>query len=73
MNAVVAERGQVTIPQKLRQRLGIRPKTILDFSEENGRLVAVKMTEKDPVERAFGRLKLNRKVDSIVAELRGDK
>jgi AbrB family looped-hinge helix DNA binding protein len=73
MNAIVAERGQVTIPQKLRQRLGIRPRTILDFFEEDGRLIGIKITRKDPVERAFGRLKLSRNVDSIVAELRGDK
>ena len=42
MKAVVAERGQVTIPYRLRQKLGITPKTVLDFHEEHGRLVAEK-------------------------------
>jgi antitoxin PrlF len=33
MKAVVAERGQVTIPKRLRDRLGIRPGTVLEFQE----------------------------------------
>jgi AbrB family looped-hinge helix DNA binding protein len=34
MKATVAERGQVTIPKALRDRLGVKPGTILQFSEE---------------------------------------
>ena len=33
MKAKVADRGQVTIPKALRDRLGIRPGTVLDFHE----------------------------------------
>jgi antitoxin PrlF len=73
MTSVVADRGQVTIPQALRKRLGIGPRTVLDFHEENGRLVAVKVPDRDPVARVFGCLKLGRRVDAIVAELRGGK
>ena len=40
MQAVVAERGQMTIPYRLRQKLGITPRTVLDFHEEHGRLIA---------------------------------
>jgi AbrB family looped-hinge helix DNA binding protein len=40
MKAKVAERGQVTIPKALRERLGIVPGTVLDFFEEQGRLIA---------------------------------
>lgn len=72
MNAVVAERGQVTIPKALRDRLGIRPRTILDFHEEDGRLVAVKVVPQDPVSKVLGCLKLDRSVDELVAEMRGD-
>ncbi len=43
MKATVAERGQVTIPKVLRKKLGIKSGTALDFREENGRLVAVKI------------------------------
>jgi AbrB family looped-hinge helix DNA binding protein len=42
MKAVVAERGQVTIPKRLRERLGIRPGTVLEFREDADRLVAEK-------------------------------
>ena len=40
MRAKVAERGQVTIPKVLRERLGIRPGTVLEFKEDHGKLVA---------------------------------
>jgi AbrB family looped-hinge helix DNA binding protein len=42
MKAVVADRGRVTIPKRLREKLGIRPGTILDFRKEAGTLVARK-------------------------------
>jgi AbrB family looped-hinge helix DNA binding protein len=32
--AVVAERGQVTIPKSLREKLGISPGTVLEFDIE---------------------------------------
>ncbi len=72
MNATVAERGQVTIPKALRERLGIVPHTVLDFHEENGKLVAEKVDRLDPVGKVLGCLKLGRPVDDVVAELRGE-
>jgi AbrB family looped-hinge helix DNA binding protein len=42
MRAKVSEKGQVTIPKRLRDSLGIRPGDVLDFDEEAGRLVASK-------------------------------
>jgi len=71
MKAKVAERGQVTIPKALRLRLGIRPGTLLEFSEEKGRLVAAKVDPLDPLERVYGRLGRGRKTDDIIAQLRG--
>ena len=59
MNAVVAERGQVTIPKPLRDKLGIGPKTVLDFREEDGKLVAEKLVEDDPVAQVTGCLELD--------------
>ena len=72
MKAVVADRGQVTIPKALRQRLGIRPRTVLDFREENGALVARKAVESDAVAEVMGCLSLNRTTDEILADLRGE-
>jgi antitoxin PrlF len=72
MKAKVAERGQVTIPKALREQLGIRPKTVLDFREEDGRLVVEKVALEDPVEKVRGCLSLKQSTDAIVATLRGD-
>ncbi len=73
MNAIVAERGQVTIPKALRQRLGIGPHTVLDFTAENGRLIAVKATPSDAVAKVLGCLKLGSPTDEWIADIRGDR
>lgn len=70
MKAIVAGRGQVTIPKKIRDRLGIVPQTVLEFHEENGRLVAEKVTKGDPVAEVLGCLHLNKETDAIMEELR---
>ncbi len=72
MRAKVAERGQVTIPKPLRDRLGIQPGTILEFREEEGQLLAVKVEALDVVDWAYGRLGRGRRTDEIVRQLRGD-
>ena len=54
MRAVVSERGQITIPLALRESLGIRAGAVLDFTLEQGRLVAVKQMASDPVDAVRG-------------------
>jgi bifunctional DNA-binding transcriptional regulator/antitoxin component of YhaV-PrlF toxin-antitoxin module len=71
MQAVVAERGQVTIPYRLRMKLGITPKTVLNFREEGGRLVAEKEVAESPVRRVMGCLKTRKSTDELIRELRG--
>jgi AbrB family looped-hinge helix DNA binding protein len=71
MKTTVSEKGQVTIPKPLRNRLGIRPGQVLDFREEKGHLAATKVALKDPVENVFGILRLGRSTDEIIAALRG--
>jgi len=71
MKARVAERGQVTIPKRLRERLGMKPGTVLEFSEEHGRLVACKSGGADPVREVFGCLGKKLDTDAIMAQLRG--
>lgn len=73
VKAVVAERGQVTIPKALRERLGITPKTVLDFHEEDGRLVAQKASQADPVTQVLGCLKVGRSTDDLLAALRDER
>jgi antitoxin PrlF len=72
MKSVVSERGQVTIPKALRDRLGIRAGTELDFEAERGRLVARKVSAQDPVDALYGTLELEGSVDDFIRELRGD-
>lgn len=72
MKAVVSEKGQVTIPKRLRDRLGIRPGQVLDFDEEAGRLVARKAVREDPLEALYGSLDVGgRTPDELIVELRG--
>ena len=71
MKARVAERGQVTIPKLLRERLGAMPGTILEFGEEHGRLVAVKSAGADTVASVFGCLGRKIDTDAVLEELRG--
>ena len=71
MKAVVAERGQVTIPKALRDKLGIRPGTALEFTAKNGTLLARK-AETDPVSKVFGCLSNRIDSDRFIRDLRGD-
>lgn len=71
MNAVVAERGQVTIPKRFRDRLGIGPHNVVDFEEENGRLILTKVVEQDVVAQVMGCVQTGKRTDAIVRKLRG--
>ena len=44
----VTTKGQVTIPQNIREKLGITTETEVLFKEENGKFYIVKTTEPKP-------------------------
>ena len=67
----MSEKGQVVIPKKLRDRLGIRAGAELAFEEERGRLVVRKVALDDPVGRAYGVLRLGRGTDQVMRDVRG--
>ena len=71
MKSIVSEKGQVTIPKALRTRLGIKPGAVLDFEAEDGRLVGRKAQAQDPVDAAWGILKLSEPVDAFLDRTRG--
>ena len=72
MKSIVSEKGQVTIPKALRDRLGIRPGTELDFAAERGRLVGRKVNAQDPVEAVYGILEMEGSTDDFIREIRGE-
>jgi antitoxin PrlF len=71
MKAIVSEKGQITIPKALRERLGLEPGQLLDFREQKGRLIAEKLPPQDTVSNVYGILQLGRSTDSVMRELRG--
>lgn len=71
MKAIVSEKGQVTIPKRLRDRLGLRAGTVLEFDEDEGRLVGRKAPTTDPLDELFGSLDLGMTTDEMMDELRG--
>lgn len=71
MKTTISEKGQITIPKRLRDRLGLRPGTVLDFEEAGGRLVGRKLVPADHLEELLGILGLPAGVDAFVRETRG--
>ena len=73
----VTTKGQVTIPQEIREKLGITPATEVDFVEEKGRVYLVKRRGKDVRTRKFRRLRgiatVKLGTDEIMALTRGDR
>lgn len=71
MKTTISEKGQVTIPKLLRDRLGLLPGQVLDFREEKGKLVATKAQAEDPVGAVFGILHTKLNTDKTMTTLRG--
>jgi len=47
----VTTQGQVTIPRHIRERLGITPRTEVDFVEEDGKVYLVRKAAPEPQTR----------------------
>jgi AbrB family looped-hinge helix DNA binding protein len=74
MLSTVSEKGQITVPKRLRERLGIHPGDRLDLVEDAGRLVATKtvLGNGDPVDAVYGILSLDMSTDEAIRALRGE-
>lgn len=72
MNAILSEKGQVTIPKALRDGLGLVPGSVLEFSEERGRLIAKRVLRENPISawRGRGRLPRGGTVDAYLLRAR---
>jgi AbrB family looped-hinge helix DNA binding protein len=72
MRASVSEKGQVTIPKALRDKLGLRPGSVIEFDARNGLLVGRKASAgADPVLAVTGIVKLAEEVDAYLQATRG--
>jgi len=73
MKATISEKGQVTVPKVCRDRLGLRPGTVLDFEALGGKLVGVKRVSEDVFRkwRGKGRLPGGLDVDAYLNRVRG--
>jgi antitoxin PrlF len=71
-SSVVSEKGQVTIPKGLRDRLGIRPGEAVEFREESGRLIIEKAPSRDVVDELYGVVASKQRTDDFIRELRGE-
>jgi antitoxin PrlF len=54
MKTTVSEKGQITIPKRIRDKLGLKPGTLLDLEAHSGKLVGVKRLDEDPFEKWSG-------------------
>jgi antitoxin PrlF len=71
MKSRVTERGQVTIPKRIRDRLGIRAGQVIEFEEDRGRVVLTKLAARDVTDALFGILSAGQSTDELVDQLRG--
>jgi AbrB family looped-hinge helix DNA binding protein len=71
MRSTVSEKGQITVPKRLRERLGIRAGDQLDLTEEQGTLILRKAITSDPVAAAYGILDTREPTDDRLRALRG--
>lgn len=70
----ISERGQVTIPQAMRERFGLLPHTEAEFTERDGQLV---LRRKDDavcaqIDRLYGRKRFGQTTDELMKLLRDE-
>ena len=71
--AKVTSKGQITIPKKIRERLGVHPGEDVGFEEKDDLLVISKVVTKSPFDKWVGTLKhlKGQRSDDLVREARG--
>ncbi len=66
----VGERGQVTIPQALREAFGFLPETEVMFVVQDGALLLVKEGRQDELAKLYGRKQFERSTTELIKLLR---
>ncbi len=68
----ISERGQITIPKRLRDRFGMhRDVEVVITATEQGLLIQKRATAQHPVERVYGMLGSGGNTDEYLEEIRG--
>ena len=68
----ISERGQITIPKKLRDRFGMNPDVEVEITPtEHGLLIQKRTAARHPVERVYAILDRNVSTDDYIEEIRG--
>ena len=72
----ISTKGQVTIPKKIREKLGIKAGDIIEFIEENGLVYLQRKRSIEKEEKKFrqfkGIIKSSITSDQFIKELRGE-
>lgn len=71
--AKVTSKGQVTIPKKVREKLGVHPGENLGFEEKGDLMLIRKAVTKSPFDKWVGKLKhlKGQRSDELIKEIRG--
>ncbi|MFO7962814.1 MAG: AbrB/MazE/SpoVT family DNA-binding domain-containing protein [Desulfobacterales bacterium] len=68
----VGERGQITIPKRIRERYGFLPNIELDFiPDKDGVLIKKRSQKTSPVRKVFGILNRQQNTDDFIEAIRG--
>ena len=72
MKSVISEKGQITIPKKIRTEMGLTQGVILEIAVVKGHIVATKMLQAPVVSnwRGKGKLPQGLSVDSYLGKIR---
>ena len=71
--ARVTSKGQITLPKKVREKLGVELGESVSFEEKDGLIYIHKTVGKSPFDKWIGKLRKleGRQSDDLVRELRG--
>jgi len=68
----ISERGQITIPKRLRERFGMHHNVEVEITPvAEGLLIQKKTSAQHPVDRVYGILDANRSTDDYIEQIRG--
>jgi len=68
----ITKKGQVTIPKKIREAMGVKPGSEVNFQISDGECVLKKVARDDSFGKWAGYLKIKKTTDKIIQELRGE-